>query len=152
MKICIHCKKEKPIESFGISNASKAKDKSGILCEECRPILTEKEKTKYVTANWRANNLERARAIGYRTSIRKLYGLTQQEYEQMVAEHNNRCAICNVVQEQARGLHVDHCHKSGRVRGLLCHKCNKVLGNFQDDPSILERAIEYLQKFRAGCE
>lgn len=56
-----------------------------------------------------------------------------------------RCAICATPVTRERGLQVDHCHKSGDVRGLLCAACNLGLGQFRDDPKLLQAAIEYLK-------
>jgi len=68
------------------------------------------------------------------------YGLTFGDVERLVAFQGGRCAICG---EKAR-LVVDHCHTSGRVRGLLCRRCNVALGGFGDDVGLLRRAVQYL--------
>ena len=72
------------------------------------------------------------------------YGLTQDQYEQLLLEQTNQCAICN--QEFATTPHVDHCHETGKVRGLLCRKCNSGLGMLKDNIDNLVRAITYLSK------
>jgi len=69
------------------------------------------------------------------------YGITREEYHEMVEAQDNSCAICDVQMIQPQ---VDHCHKTGRVRGLLCKHCNLGLGHFRDDPSTLATAIDYL--------
>ncbi len=73
--------------------------------------------------------------------IRKLYGLTLAEYDILVLNQEGRCAIC---EEASPRLDVDHCHRTGAVRSLLCHLCNRGLGLFRDDPQLLIRAVEYL--------
>lgn len=74
------------------------------------------------------------------------YGITLDDYKRMYSEQNGCCAICDKEKppEGKNGLVVDHCHKTGKVRKLLCAQCNKGLGHFFDDVSILEKAINYL--------
>lgn len=73
------------------------------------------------------------------------YGFTSKEYETMKWIQNNRCAICLTKDD----LVIDHCHKSGQLRALLCNKCNTGLGLFNDDIKRMLRAIEYLNKFKS---
>jgi hypothetical protein len=75
----------------------------------------------------------------------KRYGLTLADYERMFAEQGGRCAICATEVSGAR-LCVDHDHGTGKVRGLLCHACNKAIGGFRDSTELLKRAIAYLLK------
>jgi hypothetical protein len=72
------------------------------------------------------------------------YGLGAADVDTMLAEQDGRCAICAAVLDETP--HIDHCHKTGRVRGLLCRNCNVGLGNFADDPERLRRAAEYLEE------
>ena len=75
------------------------------------------------------------------------YGISEMDYARMLTEQNGGCAICGDDGSAGRGgvLHVDHCHQTGRVRGLLCDRCNHGLGNFKDDPALLRRAAYYLE-------
>lgn len=73
----------------------------------------------------------------------RTYGLTEEQYESMLAEQRNLCLIC---EGQIGTPHIDHCHTTGKFRGLLCHKCNGALGLFQDNIRSLKRAIQYLRK------
>lgn len=77
----------------------------------------------------------------------RLYGLTHDEHDALLARQNNACAICGEPGENwaERGLHVDHDHESGLVRGLLCGRCNLGLGYFKDSPDRLAAAVEYLK-------
>lgn len=70
------------------------------------------------------------------------YGLTESEYLDMFDEQGNKCAICSTSFDEVRAC-VDHSHETGKVRGLLCDKCNKGLGHFNDDPELLSKAIKY---------
>jgi len=72
------------------------------------------------------------------------YGITVGEFKQMHIAQDGKCAICNTVPKTKRGLHVDHHHGTGKVRGLLCHGCNVALGSFKEDVTLLNKAIEYL--------
>lgn len=75
----------------------------------------------------------------------KPYKLTPEEFDRIAAEQNNACAIClEAPQGGLLALLVDHNHETGEVRGLLCGPCNTGLGQFQDDPDLLERAKQYL--------
>jgi len=76
--------------------------------------------------------------------LRSEYGLTADDYQAMVAQQGERCAICGTKPKNT--LSVDHSHAHGHVRGLLCTGCNRGLGYFSDDPAIIERAITYLRK------
>ena len=79
-------------------------------------------------------------------SLKKYYGLTESDYNSLLDHQNGVCAICGNPDLIKDTLAVHHCHTSGEVRGLLCSNCNLGIGNFNDDISRLESAIEYLKK------
>jgi hypothetical protein len=70
------------------------------------------------------------------------YGITLDQFNQLLAKQNNCCAICN--KELIRNVHVDHDHNDKKIRGLLCARCNMMLGYAKDNPDILKSAINYL--------
>lgn len=78
---------------------------------------------------------------------RTTYGLEPEEYERILAAQGGACAICTQPfrLENRRALAVDHCHETGRVRGLLCQPCNTVLGLMEDNPVLLRKAAAYLE-------
>jgi hypothetical protein len=78
--------------------------------------------------------------------LKRKYGLHQDDYDRMLEAQNGRCAICGTDRPGGRGyaFHVDHCHDSGDVRGLLCHGCNVSLGHFKHSEAVLRSAIQYL--------
>jgi hypothetical protein len=86
----------------------------------------------------------RDRQGGTRTyHLKRRYGITADEADVLMAQQGNRCAICMDSFEDVIP-HVDHCHKTGRVRGILCSSCNQGLGNFKDDYTRLQWAADYL--------
>lgn len=84
--------------------------------------------------------------------LKKTFGITYETYKQMEVAQNGVCAICGQTEtfthhmtKKIANLAVDHCHKTGKIRGLLCHKCNHGLGKFDDDVSLLRKAATYLE-------
>jgi len=81
----------------------------------------------------------------YRLTNLKEFGLTIEDYDQMLLKQNGVCKICGKKCSSGRRLAVDHCHTTGKVRGLLCGRCNQGIGHFQDDSGRLLIAAAYLQ-------
>lgn len=121
---CSSCKQNKSSESFA-KNASR---KTG-LQSTCRECFAKHNKGK--------KKLRRDQ------SLLRLYGVTPRQYAQMKRKQRGRCLICN--RRPLNALCVDHCHTTGKVRGLLCRDCNRGLGDFKDMVSRLRSAIEYLE-------
>ena len=92
--------------------------------------------------DWRKKNPRYALAA----DLKECYGMTIEEYEQRVDDQKGCCAICRKPPKNQRRLHVDHCHKTGKVRKLLCTRCNTSLGMMQDNVQNLQNAIIYLQE------
>jgi Recombination endonuclease VII len=91
----------------------------------------------------RRRQRKRATDLDYRDKERaRRYGITLEDYRALVKNQGNACAICK---RSDRPLVVDHCHVTGKVRRLLCNKCNVGLGCFSDDPSLLRAAAAYLE-------
>lgn len=112
-------------------------------------LKTKKERLEYCKEYYNANS-ER---IIKRTSKRTLkwrYNLTPEELIEMHQQQNNVCKICGKPPNPGRNLDVDHDHKTGRIRGLLCNNCNRGLGHLQDSIIILEAAINYLNRDISG--
>lgn len=77
----------------------------------------------------------------------KKYGITLSEYDDMYSNQDGCCALCGRHQvEFKKRLHVDHCHITGNVRELLCQSCNTGIGSLKDDPELITKALEYLEK------
>ena len=129
-------------------------------------IEEKREKNRIKNKRWRKNNptYNREAQVRFRRNhpnkIRNYkfevrYGITLERYNEMSEKQNAKCAICgnpetakhNSTQTIQR-LAVDHCHSTGKIRGLLCQDCNRGIGKFKDDITRLQNAILYLQKHK----
>lgn len=145
VKKCPGCKVAQPLDHFFKTKATK--HGLSVYCRACSVKKHDdwrRRNLEVVAKNakkWRNENPVLARDHKFKS----LYGLPLGEYDKMLAAQNGVCAICHKPSTNGRGaLHVDHCHQSGRIRGLLCHGCNVSVGHFNHDPNILRAAIDYL--------
>lgn len=122
--ICGNCREILPRDKF----FHRERSPSGLesYCKECKLSTTRD-----------------ARLIYEHKKRLNLFGLTDAQFDIMAKAQNHACAICRSPQT-AKRLAIDHCHETGKVRGLLCHKCNTALGKFNDDPQRVIRAAQYL--------
>jgi hypothetical protein len=115
-----------------------------------------REKAKEQSRRWRLNNLEWSRRLGkawaennpdkkLSSSLICKYGISLGEYNSLLDKQGGGCAICGKPQGVKR-LHIDHDHVSKKVRGLLCHQCNLMLGTARDSADILQVAIAYIEE------
>lgn len=97
----------------------------------------------------RAERESRRRLVKDRT-LRRLYGITLEQYERMLTAQDGVCAICHMPETTKFGQHlaVDHDHATGKIRALLCMRCNTTLGVLRDNPELAERLLEYLELHR----
>lgn len=151
---CSGCGEEKPLaESYFATYKLKLAGKSRKVrrfrkrCREC-VRLTERQ--------WREKNLEASRQINRESEtrrradtrrhdylLRRKYGITSEDYATALDVQGGGCAICGKPPTNRR-LSVDHDHKTGKVRGLLCMSCNRGLGTYKDNSANLRKAAEYL--------
>ncbi len=75
---------------------------------------------------------------------KKKYGLTPAEYDRLFSDQSGKCAICDETPMTKKGPVVDHGHETGKVRGILCQRCNTAIGMLRDDPMLLRKAATYL--------
>jgi hypothetical protein len=109
------------------------------VCKKCREIQNQERILR--------NRLKPESKEYHRNyKLRTRFGLTSEQYDHMVRDQNNLCAICKC-EAQFNSLHVDHCHKTNKVRGLLCFHCNTTLGHVKDDMAIVQNMIEYLRRY-----
>lgn len=112
--------------------------KGGTGVTLCPPCRKERERRAHSAANYRYNEKNRQKRRAYGRA--KRVGMTIEDVEVLELRQGGACAICG----NKENLHLDHCHESGQVRGLLCGRCNRGLGMFKDDPQRLAGAIAYL--------
>jgi hypothetical protein len=152
MKLCTLCKETKDYEQF--HKDSGKKDGHQSRCKDCVRATTlnwqknnpekAKQHSKKATDKWQKENKEKLHKPSkewrkfYR--IKEKYGLSKEEFNEMESEQSGICKIC----EKDKPLCVDHCHTSGRVRGLLCRDCNLLLGFAFDNTETLKKAADYL--------
>lgn len=80
--------------------------------------------------------------------MRKRYGLTPEDRQAMIEAQNGRCAICGTLEPGGRGWHIDHCHRQGHVRELLCTSCNVFVGRIEKKPDLLAKALAYIERHK----
>lgn len=132
MKKCKECNVIKPLNSF--NKHTSTKDKLRTRCKPC-------DKKRYEDKRVRCKDKKKDWNLQYN------FNITLEDYNKMFQEQDGKCAICNKHQtEFDKSLAVDHCHETGKVRGLLCRECNTGLGKFKDSTNLLEKAKNYLIK------
>jgi hypothetical protein len=136
-QICRSCKKHLPFEKF----SKQASCKSGYrkTCKDChnqyvREVWYKKNSSKQIASSkkWKDNNKNRVLAQRYKCDLEIIEKLLEL----------GKCQIC----ESKENLHIDHCHSSGKVRGILCRSCNIGIGNFEENIERINSAISYLKK------
>jgi len=119
-----------------------------LYCADCAKVVRRRNHAKG-QREWRAADPQRHVYNMARHNLKK-YGLTVEDYFEMLSKQGGKCAICLTNEPKGRGkfrqFAVDHCHKSGRVRALLCNSCNGALGMVSDKPEILLKMIDYLKE------
>jgi len=174
-KKCTRCGEEKLICEFRYRNRSSGSDARISEClkcsrSRCRDVakkynqrfseeISKKRKQVYAQSEpvreaAKARSRKRyceqpevIRAYERKSHLRTAYGLTLEKYDQMLSDQRGKCAICETSTPGGMSgrFHVDHCHQSGRIRGLLCTKCNSGLGMFKDRVELIVAAIAYLK-------
>jgi hypothetical protein len=164
-KICAKCKQDKPLSEYTKTKCNK----SGLVARCCNCVNaaqkvwrdTHPEKGREYNRRWTERNpnfkkkekfftyeyqREAYLRLGRSRVLMQKYGITADEFDSMLAAQGGGCAICARKDSGApdRVMSVDHCHESGKIRGILCHYCNVGLGNFQDDPDRIMTAVAYL--------
>ena len=137
---------------YKLTHKQQIKDRAAQYRDEHREELRVKGVTYYAKhreyqAAYRKQHRQRTREH----DLKRNFGITLKQYEEMLSNQENMCAICRRPATQfRRGLHVNHDHTDGMVRGLLCTPCNIGLGGFRDNPDLLVAAIKYLSSRRGG--
>lgn len=131
MKYCKDCQTEKPVEEF--PKQPRNKDGRNTYCRKCHAKRVNKS----------PNQLANVR----KAQLKKLYDTTPEYYDELFEKQKGVCAICLLPEQGKREyLCIDHDHKTGQIRGLLCHDCNIGIGKLKDSRDLLQSAIFYLDK------
>jgi hypothetical protein len=151
-KICTKCKGlPQPLQNFHSSKQSK--DGYTSWCKKCKNAANaaydsaHREKTNKRGRDWHRAHPGAARRI----TLKKKYGLTVEAYDAMLTAQLGTCAICHRSSPGRKDIAnfiVDHSHKTGKTRGLLCDPCNKGIAYFKENIVVMDKAINYLLKYR----
>ena len=146
-KKCTTCKKKKSLNEF--YKATSTKDGYSYQCKLCAIDYSK----DYIDSNKEACNevkkayehSESGKSTKRNAQLKRRYGITLEDYDALFIKQGGCCAICGKTPaEQGRILAVDHCHSTGKVRGLLCTVCNMGIGHLGDSASRVRKALEYL--------
>jgi len=133
-KVCTTCKVEKDIDEFYLRGGNYSPNSRKSKCKEC-------DKKRVAETYWKDPS------IYQNNHLKRNYGITLNEYNQMLVEQGHRCKTCGTT--EPGGKHgkfmVDHSHNNGKVRGLLCKSCNIALGEIKDNRQTLLNMLEYLE-------
>ena len=167
MKRCNKCGIEKPLDDFyrapGMRDGHRGDCKVCDLAAKKKRYLADPAKAVARVKRWQQANPERVnatqRARRAKPEVKRAdrarhlmtkYGITIEQYDELLAAQGGRCAICRREPRPDISLHLDHDHESGRLRGILCFRCNNSLGDLDDDPSLLRAAFRYLESYQAS--
>jgi hypothetical protein len=129
MKICSSCKIEKPLSEYHKRNNRPCGVRS--ICKSCYKEYPKKQRKDYMREY----------------DLMKSYSITKNDYEALLKQQDNKCKICGSEPPsigKKKYLCVDHDHKTGKIRGLLCDKCNRGIGLLNDDYKIIQNALNYI--------
>jgi hypothetical protein len=131
---CPNCKKIKLREEF--HNAKGKLDGKQAYCKPCQHKV-------------RTKNIKEYRRKNREAHLRDRHGISEEEYLEILKFQNGKCAICGKTEGRGvwstKNLFIDHCHKTRRIRGLLCDSCNRGIGLLQENPDLLRAAADYLE-------
>lgn len=143
-KQCSMCKTVKPVSDF---HARKNR-KSGLQskCKPCIKVYRGNWSRADYDSSWITKKLIEDPLYYRKANLKKAYGISLEDYEETLAKQGGVCKVCLGPALGKGAYHVDHDHKTGKIRGLLCHKCNVALGMVQDSKGHLVALIEYLKQ------
>ena len=135
MKRCSSCGIEKPLTEF--PKRKEGTDGHRGTCTPCRDSTEAERRKKYY-------NPEKVRL----SNLKRMYGLSPEDWQQMFDNQEGCCAVCGVHQSKLKKtLNVDHNHKTGEIRKLLCGLCNKALGLLKENPTIIRSLADYIDEY-----
>lgn len=104
-----------------------------------------REASRLGQQRYREQYPERSSASLWASSLRRNYGIGPDEFDALLSKQNGRCAICGTDDPGTRKFNVDHDHETGKIRGILCQRCNLAIGHFKDNLDIMENAMRYVR-------
>jgi hypothetical protein len=138
-KSCSYCNEMKLFSEFHNDKTNTKGNGRAYYCKQCANALTREHNAKH------KNNPDYARRKK-NSSVKRVYGIDLETYHNKLIAQDCKCAICKTHLPMSGHLtHLDHDHKTGKLRDFLCTNCNRGLGHFQDNEDILMAAIKYLQ-------
>ena len=136
MKQCTKCGIQKPISEY--YKSTKAYDGLQSCCKPCHKTVC---KTSHVKHKLKRNLYNK------KYNIEKNYKISYNSYLTLIKSQNGNCQICKNILKIDKNTHLDHCHYTGKIRGVLCGKCNTGIGQFNDSTELLKSALKYLKKY-----
>ena len=124
--------------------------KDGTISYYCIECTAKKGREYHKTAHAQSEEYRRKKRNGW---LKRYHKITLDEYEQKLMKQGSKCAICDIDLKPSGGhTHLDHDHKTGKLREFLCTNCNRALGHFQDNVDILKSALDYLKKHNVSVD
>lgn len=120
--------------------------------------MSQTEKNRLRMQRWRKNNPDRTKVNSRNSDYRKTFGIDIEQFESLLDKQNGRCAVCGDTETRlgnggsVRRLSIDHCHSTGKIRGLLCYRCNSVLGYCKDNSTLLRDLAGYVDHADTGLK
>lgn len=151
-RVCKKCGAEKELNADNFRPHSTHYHRPGFahICKVCVTkqaatwTAANAERVKEQLAERRAKNPEETKRKTRQYNLQCIHGITLEDFDVMLAKSGGRCELCKEIFQFTP--QIDHCHTTGKIRGLLCKTCNTGLGKFQDSVEQLQKAIQYLQK------
>lgn len=118
------------------------------LCKETKPFSDFNENARYKDGYYKHCKRCHYDTYGRKAHLKRTYGLTEEDYNTLLSKQQYKCFSCGVSHGAFKNdrLFIDHCHKTGKIRGLLCHGCNIALGSVKDNIETLKNLIKYLEQ------
>lgn len=132
------CKQEKELDEF--HRDKRTTTGRAWYCKDCANRKSREWHNSH-------KNLKEFKLIRRDRNFRTKYGMSLNEYNQKLLDQESKCEICSIDLIDNYNIHVDHCHKTNEIRGLLCGNCNRGLGSFHDSPQKMLQAIKYVGKY-----
>lgn len=144
---CRDCNKDQPISKFNRRvRDGKRVYEACLDCQAIKQASNRKHRGDEINSRRREVWGDRHRSHQKNYMLKKAYGITLESWNEMFASQGNRCGICLTDDSKGRGWQTDHNHATGKVRAILCHHCNSMLGHAMESEFVLQAAINYLKK------